>query len=109
MDDENRLRYRKPTEKEKAKLEKSREMMQRGIKGEKDFLSKISTTMAKSARDEQKEAKRRRESVPESARNYEGLEGMKKGGKVKKMASGGSASKRADGIAQRGKTRGKVC
>lgn len=38
--------------------------------------------------------------------------GMKKGGAVKKMASGGkvsSASKRADGIAQRGKTRGKIC
>lgn len=38
--------------------------------------------------------------------------GMKKGGVVKKMASGGkvsSASKRADGIAQRGKTRGKIC
>jgi hypothetical protein len=37
---------------------------------------------------------------------------MKKGGAVKKMASGGttsSASKRADGIAQRGKTRGKMC
>ena len=40
--------------------------------------------------------------------------GMKKGGKVKKMASGGmtsktsSASSRADGIAQRGKTRGKM-
>ena len=37
--------------------------------------------------------------------------GMKKGGKVKKMASGGmtsSASKRGDGIAQRGKTRGKM-
>ena len=33
---------------------------------------------------------------------------MKKGGKVKKMAMGGSASKRADGIAQRGKTRGKM-
>lgn len=31
---------------------------------------------------------------------------MKKGGAVKKMASGGSASKRADGIAQRGKTKG---
>jgi len=30
---------------------------------------------------------------------------MKKGGAIKKMASGGSASKRADGIAQRGKTR----
>lgn len=38
-------------------------------------------------------------------------EGMKKGGKVKKMASGGSvssASKRGDGIAQRGKTRGRM-
>jgi len=34
---------------------------------------------------------------------------MKRGGKVKKMASGGSASRRADGIAQRGKTRGKMC
>ena len=37
---------------------------------------------------------------------------MKRGGKVKKMASGGmtsSASKRGDGIAQRGKTRGKMC
>ena len=38
--------------------------------------------------------------------------GLKKGGKVKKMASGGmtsSASKRADGIATKGKTRGKIC
>ena len=32
--------------------------------------------------------------------------GMKKGGATKKMASGGSASSRADGIAQRGKTKG---
>jgi hypothetical protein len=29
--------------------------------------------------------------------------------KEKKMAKGGSASSRADGIAQRGKTRGKMC
>jgi len=38
--------------------------------------------------------------------------GMKHGGSIKKMASGGnvsSASKRADGIAQKGKTRGKMC
>lgn len=38
--------------------------------------------------------------------------GMKKGGATKKMASGGmtsSASKRADGIATKGKTRGKMC
>jgi hypothetical protein len=38
--------------------------------------------------------------------------GMKKGGSVKKMAFGGSvssASRRADGIATKGKTRGKIC
>ena len=37
---------------------------------------------------------------------------MKRGGKVKKMASGGttsSASKRGDGIATKGKTRGRMC
>jgi hypothetical protein len=39
-----------------------------------------------------------------------GIEGgMKRGGKVKKMASGGSVSSRADGIAQRGKTKTKYC
>jgi hypothetical protein len=44
--------------------------------------------------------------------SYKG-DGMRYGGKVKKMASGGmtssSASKRADGIATKGKTRGKMC
>jgi hypothetical protein len=35
--------------------------------------------------------------------------GMKKGGGVKGYASGGSVSSRADGIAQRGKTRGRMC
>jgi len=42
---------------------------------------------------------------------FKSLFGMKKGGAVK-MASGGSvssASRRADGIAQKGKTRGKMC
>ena len=34
---------------------------------------------------------------------------LKKGGAFKKMASGGSASKRGDGIAQRGKTKGRMC
>lgn len=42
-------------------------------------------------------------------------DGMKRGGQVKKMSSGGmtskasGASKRADGIAQRGKTKGRMC
>ena len=34
-------------------------------------------------------------------------QGMRKGGKVKKMAKGGSASKRADGCATKGKTKGR--
>ena len=34
-------------------------------------------------------------------------EGMKKGGKVKKTAKGGSVSKRADGCCSKGKTKGK--
>ena len=37
------------------------------------------------------------------------LGAYKRGGKVKKMAKGGSASSRADGIAIKGKTRGKMC
>jgi len=42
--------------------------------------------------------------VPSFAADGEGK--MKHGGSVKKMSSGGSASSRADGIAQRGKTKG---
>jgi hypothetical protein len=34
--------------------------------------------------------------------------GMKKGGKVKKMAKGGSASSRGDGCCVKGKTRGRM-
>ena len=33
----------------------------------------------------------------------------RKGGVIKKMSNGGSASSRGDGIAKRGKTRGKIC
>jgi hypothetical protein len=42
--------------------------------------------------------------------NTAGMGMMKKGGKVKKMASGGSvsASRRGDGIASRGKTKGRM-
>lgn len=43
--------------------------------------------------------------------NSSGSGGDKRGGliKAKKMANGGSASSRADGIATKGKTRGKMC
>ena len=51
----------------------------------------------------------KKKGAPKSMIKHEMAEaGMKKGGGVKKMAAGGSASKRADGIAQRGKTKGKM-
>jgi hypothetical protein len=93
--------YRKPTMKESEKLEKSRSLMVQGIEGEKDFLSKISTTASKAARDDMRAARALRESVPARAREGEAYDaaGYKAGGKVS------SASKRADGCAIRGKTR----
>lgn len=53
--------------------------------------------------------RRREETAPTTATTMG--QGMKKGGKTKCMKKGGSvssASKRADGIAQRGKTKGKI-
>ena len=41
--------------------------------------------------------------------NDERIANLKKGGSVKKMSTGGSASRRGDGIAQRGKTKGRLC
>jgi hypothetical protein len=41
-------------------------------------------------------------------RSYDKEMGMKKGGNVKKMAKGGSASSRADGCATKGKTKGRM-
>lgn len=57
------------------------------------------------------EERQRREAEAAAAAEAEAAGGMKKGGKVKKKAKGGSvssASKRADGCAQRGKTRGRM-
>jgi hypothetical protein len=83
--------YRKPTEKETEKLNKSRQKMIEGIEGEKDIFSKMMPTMAKAARDDIRAAKAMRESVPASAREGEAYQnaGYKKGGKVKKFAEGG--------------------
>jgi hypothetical protein len=77
--------YRKPTAKEKAKLEKSREKMTLGIEGENSMAAKIIPSMAKNARGEQKIAKEMYESVPEEAREYEAYDvaGYKSGGMVK--------------------------
>ena len=99
--------YKQPTDKQRSKIEAARKRMRDGMEGEKSLLARLSTTEAKAARDEQKMAKRDMEKIPEAVRNYENEEGQttspfKKGGSV------GSASKRADGCAIRGKTRGKI-
>lgn len=82
--------YRKPTASEKAKMEKAREMTRKGIEGESDFLSKISTTAAKAARDEIKAGRKMMEEVPEKAREYEAYQeaGYKKGGLVTARGQG---------------------
>lgn len=48
-----------------------------------------------------------RKEIARAEKMEDKAEGMKKGGYVKKMAAGGSASKRADGVATHGKTKGK--
>jgi len=52
----------------------------------------------------------KKKGAPASMMKHEKAEmmGMKKGGGVKKMAAGGSASSRADGCAVKGKTKGKM-
>ena len=65
-------------------------------------------------RETEAEDKARKAYSGKDEESYKG-DGMKRGGRVKKMAFGGmtsgasSASKRADGIATKGKTRGKMC
>jgi hypothetical protein len=86
--------YRKPTEKEQKKIEKAREMTQRGIAGEKDIFSKFSTTMSKAARDEYKMGRKMMEEVPEAARNYEA---ETEGGTMKKFKKGGMVTARGQG------------
>jgi hypothetical protein len=61
---------------------------------------------------EEKAKAARRKGIADTEYDAMGNPIMKRGGKVKKYASGGSvssASKRADGIAQRGKTKGRIC
>ena len=105
--------YKKPSDKQRKKIETARKKTRQGMGEQKDFLSKISTTMAKGARDEEKMGRRMMEEVPEPVRRFEAEEGappmgpFKKGGavKVKKKTT---TRCRGDGIAKTGKTRGRM-
>lgn len=81
------------------------------IKGTVESAGKsVARTPAERMSEGARQVEKRRQE--EKAKKERENSGMRKGGAVKKYASGGSvssASKRADGIAQRGKTRGRVC
>jgi hypothetical protein len=78
-----------------------------GRSGAFGLLGKLATP------DPEKDARTAKELAAKEAAAKSGATGMKRGGKVSackptKMAKGGSVSSRADGCAQRGKTRGKM-
>ena len=75
----------------------------KSVKETKDFIGQ---GLAQYKGAKAKEAKLDRELDDQKKRE---TRGKANGGAVKKMAAGGSVSRRADGIAKRGKTRGKVC
>ena len=73
------------------------------VAAQKQMAAKKAAATANSQAIIDRMAKRTRPYMKDEAGND-----MKRGGAVKKMASGGTASSRGDGIAQRGKTRGKM-
>lgn len=95
---------RKPTEREQATLERGRKKIREGSKASTDVISKFLPTYKYQAGNDMKIGQEILDRVPLRARNYDAYQNMtymKKGGSVS------SASKRADGCAQRGKTQGK--
>jgi hypothetical protein len=94
---------RKPTEKEQAAIDKARRDMQGADKAKTDLLSRLMPTARMDAIRGFQEARERMNRIPREAREYESYNQApyKKGGMVS------SASKRADGCAQRGKTKGR--
>lgn len=96
---------RKPTAAEQKKLDFGREMIREGNRAASDwFFKRFMPTEAMQGRNQSNRGQRILDEVRDDARNYDAYQNMtymKKGGSV------GSASKRADGCAQRGKTKGK--
>lgn len=95
---------RKPTEREQTILERGRKKIREGSRASDDWLSRLLPTYKYQARNDMKLGQEMLDRVPQRARNYDAynqMTYMKKGGSVS------SASKRADGCATKGKTRGK--
>lgn len=96
---------RKPTAQEQRQLDKGRRLIREGVQVQKDKISNMFFPAdVQMARREENLGRRMLDEVDLPARNYDAYQQMtymKKGGSVS------SASKRADGCAQRGKTQGK--
>lgn len=94
---------RKPTAREQKELDKARRLIREGVQVQKDRISNLFFPAdVQMARREENQGIRMLDNVDLPARNYDAYQQMtymKKGGSV--------ASKRADGIAQRGKTKGR--
>jgi hypothetical protein len=83
---------------------------QKKLAGPKDEADNVKEAARKlSDRDKMDQGRASRDLVVDRPSWARGPSAMKRGGAVKKYASGGSVSSRADGIAQRGKTRGRMC
>ena len=80
----------------------------RDAKGEERFFPSTTPTQRAEIRDMQYNRKKLQDQSEGEAELRRESRGMKKGGQVKKVKSVSSASKRADGIATRGKTRGRM-
>lgn len=97
-----------------AKVEVAKPAAAKSVGPEKATVSSLMDNVGKTSPMKITEGRKVDPNVMRSMRRAAGEDdeyGMKKGGKVKKYAKGGSvssASKRADGCAQRGKTRGRM-
>jgi hypothetical protein len=97
--------FRKHSAAEQKRLDRGRKMIRSGSKAIDDPLSRFFPSSRYQGRNEMKLGQEELDMVPDRSRNYEAYQDMtymKKGGSVS------SASKRADGCAQRGKTKGKM-
>jgi hypothetical protein len=91
-----------------AKKQKKDEEDQKDIAGARSFRNRVRNDRLQSEQD-RKYMDEVLEKPPGKMLPYlEDTQAFKKGGMVKKMAKGGSASKRADGCAVKGKTKGRI-
>ena len=95
---------KEPSPRERSQINKAKKLIQEGVRDQKDWFLKMFPTFTAQARREERQGMNMLDQLPKAVRDYDSYKEMtymKKGGSVS------SASKRADGCAQRGKTRGK--